>query len=70
MRAGLKVIITLCAKGLSAEVTLEGFFSCVCAEVHVEVGFLGKGVVAELAHERTLVPEEKGKNASHHFTVN
>lgn len=47
---------TLCPEGLAAEVALEGFLARVRAQVHVEVGFLREGVVAELTHVRPLVP--------------
>lgn len=47
---------TLCPEGLAAEVALEGLLARVSAQVHVEVGFLGEGMVAELADVGPLVP--------------
>lgn len=46
----------LCPEGLATEVALEGLLASVCAQVHVEVGFLCEGVVAELTHVRPLIP--------------
>lgn len=51
--------VTLCAKRLATEVALERFLSSMCSKVHVEIGFLGKGMIAELTHKRTLISEEK-----------
>lgn len=51
--------VTLCAKRLATEVALERFLSSMCAKVHVEIGFLGKSMIAELTHKRTLISEEK-----------
>lgn len=45
----------LCPECLPTEVALERFLACVRAEVHVEVGFLGEGVMAELTHIGALV---------------
>lgn len=50
--------VTLCAKRLATEVALERFLSSMCSKVHVEIGFLGKGMIAELTHKRTLISEE------------
>lgn len=47
---------TLCPEGLATEVALEGLLAGVGAQVHVEVGFLGEGVVAELTDVGPLVP--------------
>lgn len=49
----------MCAECLAAEVALEGFLSSVGTEVHVEVGLLGEGVVAELTHVGPLVPADQ-----------
>lgn len=48
--------LTLGAKGLAAEVALIRFLSRVRAQVHVQVDLLGEGMIADLAHERTLLP--------------
>jgi len=47
-------------EGLAAEVALEGLLAGVRAQVHVEVGFLREGVVAELANVGPLVPAGRG----------
>lgn len=47
---------TLCPEGLAAEMALEGLLASVRAQVHVEVGFLREGVVAELTDIGPLVP--------------
>ena len=54
---------TLRPEGLAAEVALEGLLAGVRAQVHVEVGFLGEGVVAELANIGPLVPASRGNAA-------
>lgn len=46
---------TLRPEGLAAEVALEGLLAGVRAQVHVEVGFLREGVVAELANIGPLI---------------
>lgn len=51
---------TLRPEGLAAEVALEGLLAGVRAQVHVEVGFLREGVVAELANVGPLVPAGSG----------
>ena len=51
---------TLRPEGLAAEVALEGLLAGVRAQVHVEVGFLREGVVAELADVGPLVPAGGG----------
>lgn len=51
--------MTLCAKCLAAEVALEWFLSSMCSKVHVEIGFLGKSMIAELTHKRTLISGKK-----------
>lgn len=51
---------TLCPEGLATEVALEGLLAGVRAQVHVEVGFLREGVVAELANIGPLVPAGRG----------
>lgn len=43
---------------------LEGLLSSVCAQVHVEVGFLCEGVVAELTHIGPLVPVGREMSSS------
>lgn len=54
---------TLCPEGLAAEVALEGLLAGVRAQVHVEVGFLREGVVAELTNVGALVPAGRGHAA-------
>jgi hypothetical protein len=44
------------AEGLATEVALERLLARVCAQVHVEIGFLGEGMTAELTHVRPLIP--------------
>lgn len=44
------------AECLAAEVALEGFLSGMGPKVHVQVGLLGEGMVAELTHIRPLIP--------------
>lgn len=55
MRAMVFVQTRLRAKCLAAEVALERFLSSMCSKVHVEIGFLGKSMIADLAHKRTLI---------------
>lgn len=45
----------MCPESLPTEMALERFLARVRAEVHVEVGFLGEGVMAELTHIGALV---------------
>lgn len=54
---------TLCPEGLAAEVALEGLLAGVRAQVHVEVGFLREGVMAELTNVGALVPVGRGHTA-------
>lgn len=51
---------TLRPEGLAAEVALERLLTGVRAQVHVEVGFLREGMVAELANVGPLVPVGRG----------
>lgn len=51
---------TLRAEGFATEVALEGLLPGVGAQVHVEVGLLGEGVLAELTDIGALVPAETG----------
>lgn len=48
------------AEGFPAEVALEGLLAGVGAKVHVEIGFLGEGVLAESTHVRPFVPGKTG----------
>ena len=51
-------VLTLCPEGLPTKVALIGLLSSVNAQVHVEVGLLGKRMVAVLTHKWTLVSEK------------
>lgn len=59
LKMNRKEKVTLCAKRLATEVALERFLSRMCSKVHVEIGFLGKSMIAELTHKRTLISGEK-----------
>lgn len=59
LKMNRKEKVTLRAKRLATEVALERFLSSMCSKVHVEIGFLGKSMIAELTHKRTLISEEK-----------
>lgn len=57
---------TLSAESLATEVALEGFLPSMGPQVHIEVGLLGKGMMAELADVGPLVPvEAEGKRNWH-----
>lgn len=55
-----RACLTLGAEGLPTEVALEGLLSCVCAQVHVEVGLLGECMAAELTDIRPFIPVRMG----------
>lgn len=62
---------TLCAECFATQVTLERLLSCVCSEMHVEIGFLRKGVVAEFTHKWSLIPKKvhSGTNQYAYFQL-
>lgn len=59
-------VCTLRAEGFPTEVALEGLLPSVSSKVHVKVGLLREGVVAELAHVGALVPTGERKAIPQH----
>lgn len=52
--------LTLGTESFATEVTLEGLLACVCAQMHVEIGLLGKSMAAELTDIWPFIPVQVG----------
>lgn len=64
MSGGQETAVTLCPEGLATEVTLIWPLAAVDTQVYVQVVFLGEGVAAQVAHERTLVSVNANRKGS------